>query len=301
MSLPSFQQLMLPTLAVVCHKLDEMPVSRIEEELSHLLKIPREELQRMVPSGQQTLFANRLNWARCYLTKAGLMEATRRGYVRGVERGRALIAEGLREIDLETLNRFPEFLAWRDRYPIDGPAEACDAPERPEERISSSYKVLQSKLATDLVAKVQSMPPEFFERLIVQLLCSMGYGGGKLEMGKTLGKSGDGGVDGVIKEDELGLDVVYVQAKRFGAEKCVPIREIRDFVGGLEGYRATKGVFVTTSYFPAAAYDYVSRVHKRVVLIDGSDLAVLMLRHCVGVRVTDVYQLKQLDEHYFAA
>ena len=301
MSLPSFQQLMLPTLALLCQKLEEMPVSRIEDELIRLLKIPLEEQRDMVPSGQQSTFANRLNWARCYLTKAGLVEATRRGFVRGTERGKALLAEGLRDLDLATLGRFPEFNAWRDRYPAVGPAEACDLPEKPEERISSSFEVLQSELSRDLVARVHSMPPDFFERLIVELLCRMGYGGGRLEMGKALGKSGDGGVDGVIKEDELGLDVVYVQAKRFAQEKCVPIREVRDFVGGLEGYRATKGVFVTTSYFPAAAYDYLSRVNKRVVLIDGADLAVLMMRHCVGVRVTEVYQLKRLDEHYFAA
>jgi len=301
MSLPSFQQLMLPTLAVVCRKLEELPVSRIEEELIRLLKIAPEDLRPRTPNAQQSVFASRLNWARCYLTKAGLIEATRRGYVRGTEAGRALLAEGLREIDVETLDRFPEFAAWRDRYPAIGPAEACDVPEGPAERISSTYEQMQSQLSAQLVERVQSMPPEFFERLIVELLCKMGYGGGKLEMGKTLGKSGDGGVDGVIKEDELGLDVVYVQAKRFAQEKSVPVREVRDFVGGLEGYRANKGVFVTTSYFPAAAYDYVSRVHKRIVLIDGSELAVLMLRHNVGVRVTDVYSLKRLDEHYFAA
>ena len=127
----------------------------------------------------------------------------------------------------------------------------------------------------------------------------MGYGGGKLEMGRALGRCGDGGVDGVIKEDELGLDVVYVQAKRFAQEKCVPMREVRDFVGGLEGHHATKGVFVTTSYFPSTAYDFVTRLSKRVVLIDGPELATLMMRHCVGVRVTKVYELKRLDDHYF--
>ena len=127
----------------------------------------------------------------------------------------------------------------------------------------------------------------------------MGYGDGRLEMSKTLGRSHDGGVDGVIKEDELGLDVVYVQAKRFTPEKCVPIREIRDFVGGLEGYRATKGVFVTTSFFPSTAYDYINRVTKRVVLIDGPELAALMMRHRVGVRVKEVYEVKRLDDEYF--
>jgi len=299
MSLPSFQQLMLPALAVVCQKLEEIHVSRIEEELVRALKISEEDLSRLVPSGQQTIFANRLTWARCYLVKAGLVEPTRRGYVRGTERARSLMAEGVTELDVNMLARYPEFVAWRDRYPVGGPAAECDFPEKPEERISASYSELQTQLARDLVARVHALSPAFFERLIVELLCRMGYGGGKPEMGRTLGRSGDGGVDGVIKEDELGLDVVYVQAKRFAQEKCVPIREVRDFVGGLEGHHATKGVFVTTSYFPSTAYDFVTRVSKRVVLIDGSELASLMMRHCVGVRVTEVYELKRLDEHFF--
>jgi restriction system protein len=299
MLLPGFQQLMLPTLKVVCQRQEEIHVSRIEEELAKALKLPEEELARLVPSGQQTMFANRLNWARCYLVKAGLVEPTRRGYVRGTERGRSLLGEGVSDLDINLLARYPEFLAWRDRYPVSGPAEECDFPEKPEERISSSYDELQTKLARDLVGRVHALSPAFFERLIVELLCRMGYGGGKLEMGKTLGRSGDGGVDGVIKEDALGLDVVYVQAKRFAQEKCVPIREVRDFVGGLEGHHASKGVFVTTSYFPSTAYDFVTRVSKRVVLIDGAELATLMMRHCVGVRVTEVYELKRLDEHFF--
>jgi restriction system protein len=299
MTLPTFQQLMLPVLAHVCQRFEEVHVSRIEEELTKSLKISQEDLSRLVPSGQQTVFANRLNWARCYLVKAALLEPTRRGYVRGTERGRALVNEGVRQIDVDLLGRYPEFNAWRDRYPAGGPAEECDIPEKPEERISSSYDELQTRLSRELVERVHSLSPAFFERLIVELLSRMGYGGGRLEMGKSLGRSGDGGVDGVIKEDELGLDVVYVQAKRFAQEKCVPVRELRDFVGGLEGHHATKGVFVTTSYFPATAYDFVTRLSKRVVLIDGPELASLMMRHCVGVRVTEVYQLKRLDEHFF--
>ena len=300
MSLPSFPQLLLPTLVVVCQKLEEVHVSRIEEELVKALKITAEDLSHCAPSGKQLLFANRLAWARCYLTKAKLVEPTRRGYVRGTERARELLAEGLADIDVATLSRYPEFLAWKDRYPAVGPAAECDPPERPEERISASFDELQGQLSRDLIARVHALSPSFFERLIVELLCRMGYGGGKLEMGKALGRSGDGGVDGVIKEDELGLDVVYVQAKRFAQENCVPIREVRDFVGGLEGHHAAKGVFVTTSYFPATAYEFVTRVTKRVVLIDGAELAGLMMRHCVGVRVTEVYQLKRLDENYFA-
>jgi restriction system protein len=299
MSLPTFQQLMLPVLTFVCQRFEEVHVSRIEEELARSLKITQEDLGRLVPSGQQTVFANRLNWARCYLVKAALVEPTRRGYVRGTERGRALLAEGVKRIDVDLLGRYAEFNAWRDRYPAGGPAEECDIPERPEERISSSYDELQTQLSRELVSRVHSLSPAFFERLIVELLSRMGYGGSRLEMGKALGRSGDGGVDGVIKEDELGLDVVYVQAKRFAQERCVPVRELRDFVGGLEGHHATKGVFVTTSYFPATAYEFVTRLSKRVVLIDGPELANLMMRHCVGVRVTEVYQLKRLDEHFF--
>ncbi|MBV9290147.1 MAG: restriction endonuclease [Hyphomicrobiales bacterium] len=158
---------------------------------------------------------------------------------------------------------------------------------------------MNASLAREIVERVHSFSPAFFERLIVDLLVRMGYGGGRLEMGRALGRTGDGGVDGVIKEDELGLDVVYVQAKRLDPDSAVPIREVRDFVGGLEGHRATKGVFVTTSYFPSTAYDFVARVSKRVVLIDGRELATLMIRHRVGVRVKDVYEVKKIDEDYF--
>ena len=299
MSLPTFQQLMLPALAAAGQKYEEIAISRLEDELARTLKLTAEDLSRLVPSGAQSIFANRLNWARCYLVKARLLEATRRGHVRVTERGRAALAEGVREIDVDFLGRYAEFRDWRDRFPAGGPEAACEAPERPEERISASYDELQKQLARELVTRVHTLSPAFFERLIVSLLSRMGYGGGRLERSKALGRSGDGGVDGVINEDELGLDVVYVQAKRFAQEKCVPIREVRDFVGGLEGHHASKGVFVTTSYFPSTAYDFVGRVSKRVVLIDGAELAGLMMRHRVGVRVTEVYELQRLDEHFF--
>jgi restriction system protein len=151
-----------------------------------------------------------------------------------------------------------------------------------------------------LIERVHSFSPSFFERLIVDLLLAMGYGGGRAEMGRSLGKSGDGGIDGVIKEDELGLDVVYVQAKRYAPDNAVPVREVRDFIGSLEGHRASKGVFVTTSTFPASAREFVDRVSKRVILIDGAELARLMIRHNVGVRVKDTYEIKKIDEDFFS-
>lgn len=299
MGIPSFQQLMLPTLQYLCLRFDDVHISRLEEEIARMLKLSPEDLARMLPSGQQTVYANRLNWARSYLSKAGLIESTRRGFCRGTERARELIAEGVPEIDVEVLSRYPEFVAWKDKQNNREQDLVVETKESPEERIASSFELLNAELAREIVERVHSFSPSFFERLIVDLLVKMGYGGGRDEMGRALGRVGDGGIDGVIKEDELGLDVVYVQAKRFAQEKGVPLREVRDFVGGLEGHRASKGVFVTTSYFPSTAYEFVTRVSKRVVLIDGPELASLMIRHKVGVRVKETYEMKRIDEDYF--
>jgi len=253
------------------------------------------DLARLLPSGKKGVFANRVAWARSYLCKVGLLEMRRKGYVQATERGRALIAEGVTAIDRLVLARYPEF-APADFAP--GGASA-GLPQKSEELIVASYHRLNAELAREIVSRIHALKPAFFERLIVDLLVKMGYGGGRLEMGRTLGRTGDGGVDGVIKEDELGLDVIYVQAKRFAEEISVPLREVRDFVGGLEGHRATKGVFVTTSYFPSTAYEFITRVSKRVVLIDGPELASLMIRHHVGVRMKATYELKKIDEDYF--
>ena len=297
--LPSFQQLMLPVLQLLGQRYDEISVGALEDELVTTLRISCEERARMLPSGNQTVLANRLNWARAYMSRAGLIELPRRGYCRATDRGRQLLAEGVNEIDVGVLERYSEFVAWRTRQKAEEPAGQTQPRESPEERIASNFELLNSKLAREIVERVHSFSPSFFERLIIDLLVRMGYGGGRQEMGRALGRVGDGGVDGVIKEDALGLDVVYVQAKRLDPDKGVPVGEVRDFVGGLEGHRATKGVFVTTSYFPSTAYDFITRVSKRVVLIDGPELASLMIRHRVGVRVKDTYEVKKIDEDYF--
>ena len=299
MSLPSYQQLMLPALQTLGQRYEEISVAGLEDEIVKTLKITPEQRSQMLPSGNQTIFGNRLNWARSYLSKAGLIELPRRGYCRATDRGRQLLAEGVNEIDLSVLERYPEFIAWRGQQKTDQPPGQAPSAESPEEVIATSFELLNSGLAREIVERVHSFSPGFFERLIVDLLVRMGYGGGRQEMGRSLGRAGDGGVDGVIKEDELGLDVVYVQAKRLDPDTGVPLREVRDFVGGLEAYRATKGVFVTTSYFPSTAYDFITRVSKRVVLIDGQELANLMIRHRVGVRIKDTYELKRIDEAYF--
>lgn len=299
MSVPSFQQLMLPALRTIGQRYDEISIAGLEEEVGKALRISPEERQVRLPSGNQTLFGNRLNWARSYLSKAGLIELPRRGYCRATDRGRELLAEGPIEIDLGLLERYPEFVAWRSQSKVAEVVEDPGIRENAEALIASSFELLNTELGRDIVERVHSFSPAFFERLIIDLLVRMGYGGGRAEMGRALGRVGDGGVDGVIKEDELGLDVVYVQAKRLDPDTGVPLREVRDFVGGLEGHRATKGVLVTTSYFPSTAYDFITRVSKRVVLIDGQELANLMIRHRVGIRVKDVYEVRKIDENYF--
>jgi restriction system protein len=295
MALPSFQHLMLPVLRSACERSDDISIADLENELALGANIDAADLARLLPSGKKGVFANRVAWARSYLCKVGLLETRRKGYVQATERGRALMAEGVTAIDQLVLARYPEFA------PADLAAGAASAgaPQKSEDQIVASYHRLNAELASEIVSRIHALKPEFFERLIVDLLVKMGYGGGRLEMGRTLGRTGDGGVDGVIKEDELGLDVIYVQAKRFAQENSVPLREVRDFVGGLEGHRATKGVFVTTSYFPSTAYEFITRVTKRVVLIDGPELASLMIRHHVGVRMKATYELKKIDEDYF--
>jgi len=290
---------MLPALEALGKREDEVALAGLEEELVRTLRISSEERARMLPSGAQTIFSNRLNWARSYLSKAGLIELPRRGYCKATQRGRDLLGEGVGEINLSVLERYPEFNAWRAQQKVEQLSNPVPLQGAPDRVIAASFELLNAELAREIITRVHSFSPAFFEKLIVDLLVRMGYGGGRLEMGRALGRVGDGGVDGVIKEDELGLDVVYVQAKRLDPENGVPVREIRDFVGALDGHRASKGVFVTTSYFPSTAYEFVSRVSKRVVLIDGPELARLMIRHRVGVRVKEMYEVKKIDEDYF--
>ena len=214
---------MLPTLQTVGQRYDEISISGLEDAVGRALKITAEDRQLRLPSGNQTLFANRLNWARSYLSKAGLIELPRRGYCRATDRGRELLKEGVSEIDLGTLERYPEFVSWRSHGKGSEAAEEAGSRDDAEESIASSFELINAELARDLVGRVHSFSPAFFERLIVDLLVRMGYGGGRVEMGRALGRVGDGGVDGVIKEDELGLDVVYVQAKRLDPNKACPL------------------------------------------------------------------------------
>jgi len=302
MSVPTFQRLMLPLLQCASEKSGETFLGEISEKIAEQFSLDEADLAQVLPSGKQTVFLNRLNWAKSYIAKAGLLESTRRGYFRITPQGRDFLAQNPSDLNVSVLLNFPQFAAWRDSEKSS--TNAVDEEERaseinPEEKIALSFQILTKDLSAELIGRVHSFTPAFFESLIVDLLLAMGYGGGRAEMGRALGRSGDGGIDGVIKEDELGLDVVYIQAKRYAPANAVAASEVRDFVGSLEGHRASKGVFVTTSYFPQSAKDFVDRVSKRVILIDGAELARLMIRHNVGVRTKDTYEIKKIDEDYF--
>lgn len=300
MAMPDFQTLMLPVLRASAA--GEVKISDVVVDLGAQLKLTEEELSELLPSGKQTTFANRVNWAKSYLGKAGLITLTRRAYFQASERGRQVLMSPPDQINIKFLETFPEFIAFRAAS--NGTPNAPEPDQSslkdlaPDEVIRAASAELAESLGAELLAKILSAPPDFFERLVVQLLVAMGYGGSAIEAGKALGKSGDGGVDGVIDQDALGLDRIYVQAKRYTDNK-VSSGEIRDFFGSLDRFKATKGLFVTTSKFSPAAKETAELLSKRIVLVDGLLLTRLMIRFDIGCRVEETIQIKKLDEEFF--
>jgi restriction system protein len=300
MSIPNFQMLMLPVLKASAD--GEVKISDVVGVLANQLGLTEPELSELLPSGKQTTFANRVNWAKSYLGKAGLIELTRRGHFVISERGRTVLASPPTTINIKFLETFPEFKLFREsgELPSDvAPASVTNLKDlTPDEIIRSAHAELDQSLSAELLAKVLVAPPAFFERLVVQLLVAMGYGGSAADAGRALGKSGDGGVDGVIDQDALGLDRIYVQAKRY-ADSKVSAGDIRDFFGSLDRFKASKGLFVTTSGFSPAAKETSDLLSKRIVLIDGHTLTRLMIRYDIGCRVEETLQIKKLDEEFF--
>lgn len=304
MPIPDYQALMLPVLREAAAGETRVPVAA--ERIADQLGLSEEEREEMLPSGRQRVLHNRLHWAKFYMTKAGLIDSPSRGRFVASEEGRALLARTPPSINVEVLSIFPAFREWYQKTseatgaeePATKAAVASEA--TPEEQIDAAYAAIQAALKADLLQRVLAQTPAFFERLIVDLLVAMGYGGTHDRAALQLGKSGDGGVDGVIDEDRLGLDRIYVQAKRYAPHVAVGRPEIQGFVGSLVGLGATKGVFVTTSVFSAPASEYVRHIPQRVILIDGERLAALLAEHDVGVRVSRVIAVKRVDEDFFA-
>lgn len=298
-AIPDFQTLMLPVLRSSAD--GEVKTSDVILRLGAELKLTEEELSELLPSGKQTTFANRVNWAKSYLGKAGLITLTRRGYFEASQRGRQVLAKPPQRITIKFLEAYPEFSAFRKAGSSLESVQSEQASLKdltPDEVIRSAHAELDESLASDLLTKILAAPPDFFERLVVQLLIAMGYGGSAIEAGKALGKSGDGGVDGVIDQDALGLDRIYIQAKRYTDNK-VSSGEIRDFFGSLDRFKATKGLFVTTSTFSPSAKETADMLSKRIVLVDGPALTRLMIRFDIGCRVEESIQIKRIDEEFF--
>lgn len=305
MSIPDYQTLMLPVLRLLA---DGAPHLRadVAEAIADQFRLSEAERRQLLPSGKMTVLRNRVGWAISYMKQAGLLRLPKRGTYQITERGLMVLSKKPERIDVGLLEQFPEFVEFRERSReprsgmADVPTQAALAEDvtTPEEALEQAHTRLRSALELELLEQVKAAPAAFFERLVVDLLLQMGYGGSREEAGRVLGGSGDGGVDGIINEDRLGLDVLYVQAKRWSDAVGRP--EVQKFAGALQGHRAKKGVFLTTSSFSREAEDYAARIDSRIVLIDGRRLASLMYEHNVGVSHRATYQVKQLDSDYFA-
>lgn len=299
MTVPDYQSIMLPLLWFANDQ-HEHALRETIDALGDKFSLTESERHELLPSGRQATFDNRVGWARTYLKKAGLLESTRRGYYRITERGLKVLAEKPDAINAKFLTQFQEFQKFQNdskKAALASEPEQEDSKQTPEEVLEQAVQQLNDSLAAELIQTIRECSPAFFEALVVDLLVTMGYGGTRKDAGQTIGRSGDGGIDGIIKEDRLGLDVIYIQAKRW--ENPVARPEIQKFAGALQGMRAKKGVFITTSSFSSGAIDYVSLIDSKIILIDGHQLAAFMIEYNVGVSPAASYSVKRIDIDYF--
>jgi restriction system protein len=302
MAIPDFQTLMLPLLKFAGDKKEHSNKEAVTY-ISSEFELSNEEREELIPSGKEPVIKNRTGWAITYFKKAQLLEVTKRAHFKITPRGLSVLNSNPNKISSSFLMQFPEF---RDFKSIDNTNSTepvivapNDSDRTPEEIMDTAYLSIRKALAQELLIKIQSLPPSFFEKLVVELLVKMGYGGSLRDAGKALGKSGDGGIDGIIKEDKLGLDAIYIQAKRWNEQNPVGRPDVQAFVGALAMHGAKKGVFITTSRFTAEANSYTPRNDTKVVLIDGDQLTQYMIDYNLGVTTESVYEVKGLDTDYF--
>jgi restriction system protein len=303
MAIPDYQSLMLPLLQLAADG-QEHALRDAVEAVSDRLGLSEAQRAELLPSGTARVIASRIGWARTYLKQAGLLDSPRRGVLCITPAGRALLSRNPARVDNTVLEHYESFRAFRARSkPDDSPervnvAGEIPQPEQtPEDAMAQAYERVRTQLEAELLEQVKASSPSFFERLVVDLLVAMGYGGSRQDAGRALGKSGDGGIDGIIKEDRLGLDVIYLQAKRW--EGVVGRPEIQKFAGALQGQRASKGVFITTSGYSKEAIDFAQAISSKIILIDGATLSRLMVDFNVGVSRLGTYELKRIDTDYF--
>lgn len=310
MPVPDYQSLMLPLLKLIADGQVHHRRS-VREELARQLQLGEAELAVLLPSGKQTVYHNRFGWAKTYLNKAGLLTHPSRGFVQITDQGKATLSAGVEAIDKNYLRQFDSFNEFANQSSLDEtpaavegavavavvPAAADQRQQTPDEAFEATYTELRRELEAQLLEQIRGATPQFFEQLVVDLLVKMGYGGTHEDAGEAIGRTGDGGIDGIIKEDRLGLDAIYIQAKRWANTVGRP--EVQGFAGSLQGFRARKGVFITTSQFSAEARDFVSRIDTKIVLIDGKKLVQLMFDYGLGVSTVKTYEIKRIDSDYF--
>lgn len=298
MAIPDYQACMLPLLKLSADG-NEHRIRDAIQTIADEFGLTEEERRELLPSGGTLIIASRVGWARTYLKKAGLLEDPKRGFFRITERGRQVLSANIESIDTEYLKQFSEFVEFQTPSQRDDEkSERAEFDSTPDDLVAEGYQQIRISLSDELLAQLKAVTPSFFERIVIRLLVAMGYGGNLKDAAATvLGKTGDEGVDGVINEDKLGLDVVYVQAKRW--EQVVGRPEIQKFAGALLGKKARKGIFITTSHFSGEAIEYAANIDSRIVLIDGMRLTELMIEHDVGVSTYDVYRLKRIDSDFF--
>jgi restriction system protein len=299
MAIPDYQSIMLPLLEFSGDQ-KEHSLRETIEFLSSEFNLTEDERKERLPSGRAATFDNRVGWARTYLKKAGLLESTKRAHLRITSRGLDVLQQNPEKIDNKFLKQYPEFIEFQTSgNKTDKPKKPEeDGSQTPEEEIEEAYQRVRQELAYELLQTVIGCSPMFFEQLVVDLIVKMGYGGTRRDAGTAIGKSGDGGIDGIIKEDRLGLDVVYIQAKHWDGTS-IGRPEIQKFAGALQGKRARKGIFITTSTFTKSAYEYASSIDTKIVLIDGGMLTQLMIDFNIGVNAVAAYELKRIDTDYF--
>ena len=302
MPIPDFQSIMLPLISFTADG-NEHSLREAIEHLSVKFGLSPEEQQEMLPSGAQTIFDNRVGWAKTHLMKAGLLESSRRSIFKITQRGVLVFGQKPKTINMNLLRQFPEYLEFIKPSSTSSTADATtvqidESQATPEEILEGSYQKIKRTLAQELLLKIKASPPAFFERLVVELLVKMGYGGSLKDAGRATRLTNDEGIDGIIKEDKLGLDFIYIQAKRWD-NQAVGRPDIQSFVGALDGQRANKGIFITTSRFADTASEYVKTITKKVILIDGEQLANFMMDYDLGVSTFATYDLKKIDNDYF--
>lgn len=298
--MPGFQDIMLPLMQLVSDGKEHSIREAIDKLADEPFKLSEEEKRELLPSGKQAIFDNRVGWCRTYLKKAGLLESKRRAHFNITDKGFEVLSQNPTRIDVKFLKQYPEFVEFHTAKPDDteSPKKGEEEQKTPEEILEENYQEIRKTVAQDLIKTVKGSSPTFFENLVLDLLLAMGYGGSRKDAGEATRRSVDGGIDGIIKEDKLGLDVIYIQAKKWDKNN-IRRPEIQQFIGVLQENRARKGVFLTTSDFSKGARESVQKVDSKIILINGELLAELMIDYNIGVSKTNTYEIKKIDFDYF--